>query len=109
MRNRDDDEDVATAITLAATDVEGDALTFSIVTPPSHGTLSGTAPNLIYTPAANYSGSDSFTFRANDGSVFGNTAAVSITVSAVNDTPVANAQSVTVTLQHGPGNHTHRQ
>jgi hypothetical protein len=86
-------EDTATAITLAATDAEGDALTFSVVTPPSHGTLSGTAPNLTYTPAANYNGSDSLTFRANDGSVFGNTAVVSLAVSAVNDAPGANAQS----------------
>ena len=64
-------------------------LTFSIVTPPAHGTLTGTLPNVTYTPAANYNGPDSFTFRASDGSLVSNTATVSITVAPVNDAPVA--------------------
>ncbi|MCK6472077.1 MAG: Ig-like domain-containing protein [Planctomycetes bacterium] len=88
-------EDTAKAITLTASDVEGSALTYSIVTNPANGTLSGTAPNVTYTPASNYSGSDSFTFRANDGALNSNTATVSITVTAVNDAPVANNQNVT--------------
>src|SRR5207237_477173 len=67
----------------------------SIVSGPSHGSLSGTAPNVTYTPAANYNGADSFTFKANDGAVDSAAATVSITVTAVNDAPVANAQSVT--------------
>ena len=50
---------------------------------------------LTYTPAANYNGPDSFTFKANDGTVDSNVATVSITVTAVNDAPVANAQAVT--------------
>jgi hypothetical protein len=89
------DEDAAKSITLTATDGDGDPLTFSVVTPPTHGSLSGTAPNLTYTPAANYHGPDSFTFKANDGKVDSNVATVSITVTAVNDAPVANAQAVT--------------
>ena len=40
-----------------------------------------------YTPAPNYHGPDSFTFKANDGTVDSNTATVAITVSAVNDAP----------------------
>jgi hypothetical protein len=71
--------------------VDGDALTFTIVTPPAHGTLAGTAPNLTYTPAANYNGPDSFSFKANDGTVDSSPATVSITVTPVNDAPVANA------------------
>ncbi len=89
------DEDTAKAITLTATDVDGDPLTFSVVTQPTHGTLSGTAPDLTYTPAANYNGPDSFTFKANDGTVDSNTATISITVTAVNDAPTATPQSVT--------------
>ncbi|OYV03917.1 MAG: hypothetical protein CFE26_19640, partial [Verrucomicrobiales bacterium VVV1] len=46
----------------------GGALSYAIVTPPAHGTLTGTAPNLTYTPATNYSGTDSFTFLVNNGS-----------------------------------------
>ena len=88
-------EDTAKAITLVATDVEGDPLTYAVVAGPTHGTLSGTAPNLTYTPALNYTGSDSFTFKANDGTVDSNVATVTITVTAVNDAPVAEDQSVT--------------
>ena len=82
-------EDTAVAITLGGSDAEGDALAFAIVTPPTHGTLGGTAPRLTYTPAANYNGPDSFTFRANDGTVDSATATVSIDVIPVNDLPVA--------------------
>ncbi|MCB0053409.1 MAG: hypothetical protein KDE24_28140, partial [Caldilinea sp.] len=45
-------EDTPTAITLAGSDVDGDDLTFAVATPPQHGTLSGSAPDLTYTPAA---------------------------------------------------------
>lgn len=89
-------EDATKAVTLTGSDVDGDALIFSIVTPPAHGTLTGTAPNLIYNPAANYNGSDNFTFKVNDGTVDSNIATVSITVTPVNDAPVANSQSVTL-------------
>lgn len=69
-------------ITLTATDGQNDAVTtYTVLTYPAHGTLSGTAPNLIYTADANYIGSDSFTFTTRDwGGVDGNTATVSINV-----------------------------
>ncbi|MEI6604593.1 MAG: Ig-like domain-containing protein, partial [Verrucomicrobiota bacterium] len=100
-------EDTPKPITLLATDANGDALNYSIVTQPASGSLSGIAPNVTYTPAANYNGIASFTFRANDGSVDSNVATVTITVTAVNDAPVATSQSVstskntakTITLQ----------
>jgi hypothetical protein len=88
-------EDTALGITLSGSDPENDPLTYSVVTGPSHGTLSGTAPNLTYTPAANYNGEDSFAFIANDGVLNSAPATVSITVGPVNDAPLANAQSVT--------------
>ncbi len=88
-------EDVAVGITLTATDAESNPLTFTVVTGPTHGTLSGIAPNVTYTPAANYNGPDSFTFTANDGQLDSNVATVSINVTAVNDAPVANPGSNT--------------
>jgi VCBS repeat-containing protein len=88
-------EDTAKAITLTASDVDADVLTFSIVTAPAHGTLTGTGPGITYTPAANYNGPDSFTFKANDGALDSNVATVSITVTAVNDAPVAVGDSYT--------------
>src|SRR5205814_568563 len=88
--------DSSLAITLTGSDVEGSALSYTIVSAPAHGTLSGAAPNLTYRPATNYNGPDSFTFTVNDGSLNSSAATVSINVTAVNDAPVANAQSVTV-------------
>jgi len=87
-------EDTEVSITLSGSDPDENPLTFSVVTNPAHGTLSGTAPNLTYTPAADYNGTDSFTYKANDGIADSNPATVSISVSAVNDAPVAQAQSV---------------
>jgi hypothetical protein len=89
-------EDGQVAITLSGTDPDGDSLTYAIVSAPSKGTLTGTAPSLTYRPAANLNGSDSFTYRVNDGTVNSGTVTVSISISAVNDTPVANAQTLTV-------------
>src|SRR5439155_22813915 len=77
------DEDTAKAITLSATDVEGSLLTYAIVSGPAHGTLSGTAPALTYTPAANYNGADGFTFKANDGTLDSSMATVTIRATAV--------------------------
>ena len=74
------------AVPLTASDADGDSLTYSVVTPPTHGTLSGTAPSLTYTPTANYLGPDSFTFKTNDGAADSNTATVSITVKDPSDT-----------------------
>ncbi|HWJ97707.1 MAG TPA: DUF4214 domain-containing protein, partial [Acidimicrobiales bacterium] len=71
----------ATPITLSGTDPEGDALTFAATSTPAHGALSGTAPNLTYTPAAGYSGPDSFTFTASDGSL-SDSGTISLTVAA---------------------------
>src|SRR5262249_46663780 len=67
--------------------------TYQVVTGPSHGTLSGTAPNLIYTPFGDYYGPDSFTYKVNDGTVDSNVATVSVNVTPVNDPPVASSQS----------------
>jgi len=57
---------------------------------PTHGTLSGVAPDLTYCGVSNYFGPDSFTFSVNDGSLTSAVATVSITVLRVNAPPVAN-------------------
>ncbi len=87
-------EDTPVNVTLAATDADGNFLNYA-VTNPAHGTLTGTAPNLTYTPALNYNGADSFTFKVNDGFVDSSTATVSITINSVNDPPVASCQDIT--------------
>lgn len=88
-------EDGQVAVVLSGSDVDGDSLTYTIVTGPTKGTLTGTPPNLTYLPAANVSGSDSFTYRVNDGSVNSANATVSLTITAVNDAPIANARTAT--------------
>ncbi len=100
------DEDTAVTITLSATDQDGDSLFYALGAQPANGALSGTAPELTYTPNANFHGSDNFTFLAIGGSDVSNIGTVSITVNPVNDVPVANAQgkvtdedtAVTITL-----------
>ena len=86
-------EDKPASITLMASDLNGDRLTYHIVTSPSHGKLSGAGSERTYTPESNYSGTDSFVFMVNDGTVDSNTASISLLVEAVNDPPIANHQS----------------
>jgi VCBS repeat-containing protein len=97
------------------TDADGDALTAALVTSVGHGTLTlNSNGSFTYTPAANYNGGDSFTYRANDGKVNSNTATVTLTVTAVNDAPVAvndsygvgQGQVLTVTAPGVMGNDT---
>ena len=88
------------------TDVDNSASQLSVelasVTSPAHGTaVLVTSPadpaygKIRYTPAADYNGSDSFTYVATDGSADSGQATVSLTVTAVNDAPVAVADSAT--------------
>ncbi len=89
-------EDSALSITLAGSDMENSPLTYSTVAAPAKGVLSGSAPNLTYTPTLNATGADSFTFKANDGSADSAPATISITITPVNDAPVATPQSLSV-------------
>ena len=61
------DEDTAVDVTPGCTDVERAALSIAIADQPAHGTASLVAGKLHYTPAAEYNGPDSFTYRASDG------------------------------------------
>jgi len=92
------DQDTAVSIMLSANDANGDPLSYAITAAPKQGQLTGTAPNLTYTPNAGFSGNDSFRFRANDGQANSNVATVSMTINPIGNTnraPVANNQSVT--------------
>lgn len=81
------DEDSAVGITLTTTEAES-GLSYTVTTGPSNGALTGVAPNLSYTPSANYNGSDSISFTATDAAgQVSNTASISITVAPVNDLP----------------------
>ena len=88
------DEDHALELILHATDTDGDALKFAIVSPPASGALSGTPPHLIYTPGPEFSGDDAVVFSVSDGYLASGNATVTIHVTPVNDAPVAVAQAV---------------
>lgn len=87
-------EDTARVFKLPVSDANQDPLLYTILTQPTNGTLSGTAPDLVYTPKPEFSGTDSFTFQAFDGLLNSATATVVITVTPVNDPPAAISQIV---------------
>ena len=110
-------EDTPIAITLTGSDVDGDSLTFSMVTPPAHGVLSAitrisaTSAQITYTPNSNFNGIDHFDYTVSDGNDGTDAAIVSVTVKSINDPPVADAgidqtmdEGTLVTLD-GTGSH----
>jgi GH18 family chitinase len=82
-------EDTSKTITLTASDSNGDPLTYTVLSTPLNGDLTGTASNLIYIPDPGFVGTDSFTFIVNDGTNNSNTAIVSITVNPINEVSVS--------------------
>ncbi|MDQ5808581.1 MAG: Ig-like domain-containing protein, partial [Actinomycetota bacterium] len=79
------DEDTPRNITLTATDPDGDALTFTITDQPDHGDLTGSAPNLVYTPDPDFDGDDQFTYEVSDGRGGTDTQTVQIPITPDND------------------------
>ena len=102
-------EDTTVTVTLSGTDMDGDSLTFTVVSGPSHGTVGNvistgpTTATVNYTPGLNYNGTDSFVFRANDGNGGTDDATATIAIAPVNDAPTFLAgPSVTVLEDSGP-------
>src|SRR4029078_6654518 len=90
-------EDMSASITLDATDKDGDGLTYSLKSSPSHGSLSSfneDTGSVVYTADSDYTGSDSFTFTASDGTSTSNIGKVSITVNSVAPEAPINAPPV---------------
>jgi hypothetical protein len=77
-------ENTATAVTLTGSDPNSPprSLTYIVTANPSHGTLSGTAPDLTYTPSSGYVGTDSFQFKVNNGLLDSDAATADIMVIA---------------------------
>src|SRR5205085_9770136 len=81
-------------------DVDGDVLSAVLVANPAHGTLSlSNNGAFLYTPSLNYTGLDTFTYVATDGALTSSVATVTITITPVNDAPVAVADDFYTTLE----------
>ena len=89
-------EDTAVEITLTGSDIDEDSLTFSIGE-ATNGTVSLDGAVATYTPNANFNGTDSFTYTANDGTTDSAEATITVTVSAVNDIPTVADVAVSTT------------
>jgi hypothetical protein len=95
------------ALTLAGTDPNAHpnpTLVFSILSPPSSGTLTGTAPNLTYIANNRFIGTDSFNFTANDGKYDSAPATVTIVVDQSPTAPLAlslNTLTIPITVANG--------
>lgn len=82
-------EDNAVQIVAQVAGSGADTAELQVVSQPQNGTLSVVNGGWLYTPAADFNGSDNFSYQAQNGDATSNTAVVSIGVSAVNDAPVA--------------------
>ena len=83
-------EDNAATINVLAndSDPDGDSLAFGLESGPSHGSVVMLADKFVYTPSANFFGTDTFVYRLMDSGAIGSLATVTVTVAAVNDAPV---------------------
>ena len=91
------DEDVAVTVDVLAndTDADEDTLTVASVTHGTHGNVTNNGTDVTYTPEANWSGTDSFTYTADDSNGGTDVAIVTVTVGSVPDAPEANDDVVT--------------
>src|SRR5690606_14441031 len=85
------------------------AVTFEVLTPPAHGTLSGTAPNLIYTPDYGYEGDDNLIYRANTEQNLAASARIAFrnvsTQRSVTSAAAIGPRSLAEILSHAPNLH----
>lgn len=75
-------------------------LSYDILQQPSHGTLSGTAGDLVYTPDPGFEGEDVFLYQADDGERISNTAWVKLNVV---DGDIPQPEVYTLTYSAGTG------
>ena len=92
----DEDGSVSIAVLDNDTDGDDDDLSIGNFTLASNGSVTQTGDALVYTPNANFNGSDSFTYQVDDGKGGTDLATVNVTVTPVNDEPVAVDDSASV-------------
>ena len=88
-------ENAPLSFTVTGTDPDNDPLTFNVTSISSKGTVTGTSPNFVFTPAADQFGDFQLYVTANDGQVSSTAIYITGTITRVNYLPVANSQAVT--------------
>ena len=81
-------EDTKATITVAASDADSDPLTYT-TSNPTNGTVQATGGTIVYTPKPDFNGTDTFTVSVSDGKNPPVSQTVTVTVTPVNDGPVA--------------------
>ena len=90
-------ENTSVPVTLNAFATDGGTVTYTVLSQPTNGSLTGIAPNLVYSPATNFTGSDGFTFSAQEGTNMSGVATVSIAVAATGFSGLIDVDLVAVT------------
>jgi Bacterial Ig domain len=85
-------------ITLSGSDVDGDALSFRIESPPQHGILNGTPPNVTYVPTPGFAGDDLFVYTVSDGRLRSTNALVALDVQ-----PILTFRTQFISVNEGSG------
>ncbi|WP_319471173.1 S8 family serine peptidase [uncultured Trichococcus sp.] len=91
----DTTQNTSVAITLIAADPDGDPLTYSIASGPANGTVSGSGPDITYTPNTDFTGTDTFTYDVTDSA--GSTATATVTINV--EPTVVPTRTVDVVVQ----------
>jgi len=89
-------EDTSVSGAVVATDADGDVLSYAVSSGAAHGNvfLNSATGAFVYTPSANYNGSDSFVVTVNDGKGGLATSVITIGITPVNDAPVSSNQNL---------------
>ena len=99
----EDSTPIAFALTLNATDNDGNTLTWTIATPANRGTAqinsNNTSAEVSYTPQANVDGSDVFTVQVNDGQGGSDSIQINVSITPQNDAPTITNTNLSLSIE----------
>lgn len=87
-------EDESISFILTGTDIDEDSLTFALAGGNLSGIVTGSPPNITYTPAENFNGEEHLSFFANDGELDSSVEKITMRILAINDVPTVTSQDL---------------